>query len=213
MLHRVKTFLVIFLIFSLILAQFIPAIADSKKVRVAFAGIKFEDLPEEIEKRIFDRLQDQLGSESSLELIKPAEIQETIGSEKMIAFFDQLDAASFSTLAEELQADYVFAGHLANNSRDSGRILLVGELFRYDRDSNLRHKFEVLKYYDTFGVELFKFRHEFVKTIVPEEQSKSGILPYLLLAGVAAVGIATFALVKIDAGSEGAPGQRPPDTP
>ncbi|MFQ5639116.1 MAG: hypothetical protein ACE5IR_14125 [bacterium] len=209
---KVRTYLACVVIFSVICAQIIPALADSKKVRVAFAGVKFEDLPEDIEKRIFDRLKNQL-SRSSLELINPSDVQAAIGSEKMEAFFDKLDHASFSALAEKLQVDYVFAGHIGNNSRDPERILLVGDLFRYDRVSNLKHRFEILKYYDNIGVELLKFRQEFVRTIEPEEQVKSKFAPYLLLAGIAAVGIATFAFVKVSTKNEGQPGQRPPDTP
>jgi len=211
---KVKTVIVLVLIGALCYAQIVPALAEAKKMRVAFAGIKFRDLPEEVEKRIFDRLLQELESSSAFELVKPEDVYAKVGRDKMTAFFDSLDAAAFASLADELQVDHIFAGELSNNSREPERVLLVGKLYRYDRDIDARHTFEVLKYYDNFGVEVIKFREEFIKTITsPEESSGNKLLPYLVLAGVAALGLATFALVKVDAGGEGGTTPRPPDTP
>ena len=205
----IKTAIVFLLIFSVTFIQIVPSFADSKKVRVAFIGIQFEELPADIQKRILEKVTNLFTEESSLQLAKPTDIQAIFGREKVAEFLKQQDNTSFLNMVEELDVDYIFSGRISNNSRESGRILLVGELYRYDRVSNLRHKYEVLKYYENFGVELVKFKHEFVKTIVPYEGSGRKIVPYLVLAGVILAGTAAFALVKMELIGSGDPGENP----
>jgi hypothetical protein len=210
----IKTTLIFFLIFALNYTQIVPCFADAnqKKVRVAFAGIACEDLPSEVENRILERVQELLEQEPSFQLMKPAEIQKSLGTERLATFFSRPDSAAFNALAADLQVDYVFAGRIANQSREPNRVLLVGELDRFDRAANILNKFEVLKYYDNFGVELVKFKEEFVKSIVPTEGGRSKILPWLVLGGVTVAGIVALALRHGKAGAAGE-GQSDPVQP
>lgn len=208
----VKSAIISVLIFSVVFTLIVPAFADSKKVKVAFAGITFEELPAEVEKRLLERITNLLKEQSSFLLLQSTDIEKVVGKEWLESFLENQDQSSFAALAEQLQVDYVFGGRISNNNRDGERILITGDLYRFDNSSQLRHKFEILKYYENIGVELLKFGNEFVQTItLAEEPGK--ILPYLVLASVAVAGIALFALVKIDKGGSGSGNQRPPDVP
>ncbi len=211
----IKTVLIFFLIFALNHAQLAPCFAGekSKKVKVAFAGIKFDGVPNDVRGRVLDRVQELLEQESSFDLIKPAEMEKTLGAEKLARFLAQPDSAAFRALAAELQTDYVFAGRMANQSREANRVLLVGELVRFDRAANILNRFEVLKYYDNFGVELLEFREEFVKTIVPAGSGGSKKLPFIVLGGITVLGIVALVLSSGREGSQGEGGVPPPDTP
>ncbi len=213
----IKTTLVFLLIFALNYAQLAPGFAGekskSKKVKVAFLGIKFDDMPDETRDRVLARVQELLEKESSFHLAQPGELEKQLGKEKLAGFFAQPDSAAFRTLAEELQVDYLFAGRLANQSREANRVLLVGELDRFDRAAGILNKFEVLKYYDNIGVELLKFQEEFVKTILPSNAGSNKALPFIVLGGVTLAGIVALVLSSSKSGSEGdgrGPGGDPP---
>lgn len=209
-----KTALVLLIIFAFNYAQIAPCFAGDKqeKVRVAFAGIKFDEMPAEVRGRVLERVQELLEQESSFQLMKLPEVEKTLGAERLARFFAQPDSAAFRALAAELQADYVFAGRIANQSREANRVLLVGELDRFDYAANILNKFEVLKYYDSFGVELVKFREEFVRTIVPTNTGGKS-LPFIVLGGITVVGIVALVLSSGKQGSQGEGGLPSPDRP
>ena len=213
----VKTIVISVVILALNYAQIVPSFAGEKsksnKIKVAFAGIQFDDMPADVRDRILQRVQEMLENESAFELAKPEEVEKKLGAEKLSQFFSQPDSAAFRTLAAELQTDYLFAGRIANQSRETNRVLLVGELVRYDRATNILNKFEVLKYYDNFGVELLKFQEEFVKTIVPLSQGSSKTLPFIVLGGITLAGIVALVLSASRQGAEGEGGGGSTDRP
>ncbi len=209
-----KKILVFSIIFALNYAQLAPGFASEKtnKVKVAFAGVKCDGMPDDVRANVRARVQELLEQESTFDLLKSDEVEKKLGAEKLGAFLAQPDSAAFRALATDLQVDYLFAGSMTNQSRDN-RVLLVGALARYDRDANILNKFEVLKYHDNFGVELLKFREEFVKTIVPAGAGKSKSLPFIVLGSITVVGIVALVLSSGREGSQGSGGAPPPDSP
>jgi hypothetical protein len=211
----VHTAIASLLIFSISYSQVVPAFGanDRKKVQVAFVGIRFEDVPADVQKRVLERVTNVLSSESALRVVSPREAQKKLGAEKIAAVLDKPDSNSFQNLAEELQVDYIFAGDLANRSRDPNRVLLVGELNRFDRATGILNKFELVKYYDNLGVEMVKFREQYVKTIVPTISAKKTVWPWVILASVGVAGLIAMTLTTSKSGSEGEPPTGVPETP
>ncbi len=210
----IKTTLIFLLIFALNYAQVVPCLAgaNSKKVSAAFLGIKFDDMTADLQKRLLERLTEIIESNPGVQLIKPDDVAKTIAAEKIAPILAQPDTASMRSLVEQLQANYIIAGRLANRSDDPKRVLLVGELNRFDRATNMLHRFEVLKYYDNFGVELVKFKQEYVETMAPAQSSGKLSWVWLVLGGVTLLGIGAMALSSIKAGAEGEDAP-PPDRP
>ena len=197
------------LICSFLLYALTPALAASKKLPVALIAIQFDNISDEVRERIDDRLSNLLISESTMDVSKQTDIDNMITSElpNNGGMGDSLD--KLARLADKLKVEHIYGGHLSNNSTDEDRVLLVGEFWRFDRATGLRHTFEVLKYYEDFGLELLRFRNEFVRTVVAERNTGPRILPLLVLAGVAVAGIATFAIVSSEGGTAGGGGQAP----
>lgn len=185
---------------------------SSQKVKVAFLGIKFENMPDEFKKRLVERMKNLLDEEPSFEVINLNETKKILGEKKIADLLEQPNNGSYHNIAELLEVDYVFAGNIANHSRDDARVLLVGELTRYDRSTNLHHRFELLKYYDNVGVEFVKFNKEFIESVRPAEFKKKTLWPWLVVAGVAVAGLISWSLVSSKSGSEGGVDQ-PPDVP
>ena len=210
-----KKTLAVLLIFAVGHAQVVPTFAGAKsdKPRVAFVGISFQGVPEEIQAKIQGRLLETIQSGSTLEVMTPDNLQKKLGTGKIAEFFSTADSSAFRKLADELETDYVFAGRLEGQVRESDRLLLVGEFNRYDRASHLLHRFEVLKYYDNLGVELVKFKEEYAVTIAPQTGSQSKLAPWLVLGGVTVVGIVAMLLTFGRAGAEGDGGSGGGDRP
>ena len=204
-----KKTMTVSLICSLLLYAFAPVLAGSKKLSVALMAIRFENVPDEVREGIDDRLSSLFTSESAMDVTKQPGIDNMIASELLNNGGMGGSLEALAGLAEKLEVEYIYGGHISNNNTDSKRVLLVGELWRYDRATGLRHTFEILKYYENFGVELLRFRNEFVRTVVAERNTGPKILPFLVLAGVAVAGIATFAIVSTGGGISGGGGQAP----
>lgn len=209
---RLKFALVVIVILAFNFAQLAPSFADAKKnkVPVAFVGLKFADLDSDTQQRVYERIYETMKNESALQLLEPEEVRQRLGAERIAAFFAQPDSAAFRALAEELHVRFIIAGSLANQSRDPKRTLLVGELQRFDAATNLLHRFEVLKYYENFGVEVLKFKEEYVKTMLPNSEGGSS-WGWLVLAGIAVAGVIalTASFVKAGGSSEGDGGGDP----
>jgi hypothetical protein len=153
----------------------------------------------DLQKRLLERLTEIIESNPGVQLIKPDEVAKTIGAEKIAPMLTQPDTASLRGLAEQLQAN-------------PQRVLLVGELNRFDRATNMLHRFEVLKYYDNFGVEMVKFKQEYVETMGAVKSSGKLSWVWLVIGGVTLLGIGAMALSSIKAGAEGE-GAPPTDQP
>lgn len=207
----------ILIIFAFIHSTVLPGYSkyvriSSKKVKVAFLGIKFENISEEFKKRLLERMSNLLNAEPSFYIMDSKKVKEIVGEKKVAALLNQASPDSYQDIANQLEVDHIFAGNIANQSRDDSRVLLVGELTRYDRSSNLHHRFELLKYYENVGVEFVKFNKEYIETIRLVEFQKKTLWPWLIIAGVAVAGLISWSLVSSSSSSEGGISQ-PPDVP
>ncbi len=200
-----KTALVLFLACSVGLTQVASGFSGKRqsRLRVAFIGILFRDMPVDVQKRILRQMTEMLEEEPSLRVVKPAAVEKAVGKARVTQTLANPDSASFASLAEELGVDYVFAGDLANQARDSNRILLVGNLYRFDRAPGLFNRYEVLKYYDRFEVELLRFQQQYVKTLAAFTRKHTW--PWLVLAGVGVAGLVALTLVSTKRSGEGKP--------
>jgi hypothetical protein len=205
----------IVLIVSLSFWQIFPAYASAngKSIRVAFIGIKFEEIAPDIQEKILQSVTEILMQETSFQVLKPAAVRQAIGFHGIDEFLDRQDKTALQTLAEQLDAQYIFAGHLINNSRDPNRILLDGELIRFHSPTQGVLSFRILTYYEDLGVELVKFYQTHVNplTLAPEAKTKKlKIWPLVVIGGLAVAGILSYNTLG-QAGSRDREGPEPPE--
>ncbi|MFQ5823357.1 MAG: hypothetical protein ACE5JB_04810 [bacterium] len=190
----IKTALVFLLIFSIMSIQIVPSLASANKnkLQVAFVGLKFENLPQDIQDKLTSRMNAILETQKSISLTKPEGARITFGRKTIAELIENQDAESFLEFAEQYQFDYVFSGFLATQSHDDNRILLVGELNRYDLANSHINRYKINKDYEKIGSELNQFKQQYVKSMVKLEDSGKNPWSILLIGGIIIAGTLTL---------------------
>jgi hypothetical protein len=166
-------------------------------LRVAFVGIKFENLPQDIQHTISWRMAQLLETQDAFLLSKPEDLQIQNGQTRIAELVGNQDAASFFEFARQFQFDYIFSGALANRSSDAYGILLVGNLHRYDLATGQVNSYSLNVEYDQLGNELLKFKQAYID-LLPNAKAGQKIWSKLFIGGII-VGAAV--LVRYLAGS------------
>jgi hypothetical protein len=206
-----KTALVYVIIFSLTLCQLTPSLAASNdKRRAAFAGINFENVPPDIQEILRWRILGILETQSAFLLAKPNAVELQYGQAKTAAFLQQQNLEAFAELARGLQADHVYSGALANRSADNSRILLVGQLHRYDRHSGQVKTFEINHDYEQFGNALIAFKERYVDHLPAAQGSKAKVWSRIFAGGAILAGVVAITLLIGGAGGGEGEENRPP---
>ncbi len=204
------------LIVALLSLQTVPCLAEAKdrtpKTRAAFLGIYFENTPAYVQQWLTRRIDSMLAGETSIAYLPPDQVREKVSAEEIQQALQHPEKEAMLQLAERLQVDYLFAGNLANQSRNQDRVLLVGELYRLDRQAGLFNRFEVTRYREKMGEDLEKFQKEYVQTIATQVQKKT-LWPWLVVAGVALAGVIAMSLTSSRFNAEGQPKDTRPDKP
>lgn len=201
-----KTALVFVLIFATTLSQIAPSLAgaDENKWRVAFVGVKFENLPPDIQELLIWRITGILEKHASFVLTKPDELQIAYGRKNSADLLDKQDPASFGALAKALQFDYVFSGILANQSTDKNQILLVGQLNRYDFKTGKINTFKISHDHEQFGNALIAFKEQYLDTLPAAKDSGSSIWSRVIVGGIILAGVVavSFLIRTVRGGGE-----------
>lgn len=180
-------------------------------VRVAFLGVRFEDVKADVQAKLQTDLLWLMTAEKSLQVLSPEDVRDRIGEREVSALLQNLSKDSVLALSEKLEVDFIYAGELANQSRDQRRILLVGKFQRYDRSTRAVYEYEILKYYEDFSQELQMIKQQFVNTILPPPSSSffAQNWPVLILGGIVLVGILAILLGPGKTTVEGNPPPEP----
>lgn len=207
----------VLLCLSILAIQTLPCYAEARdlppKPRVAFIGMYFENVPENVRDSVIERLQRLLSTQEGLAFVPPEEVKNNITDTLLERAIRYADQEAFLEIASKLDLDYVYGGNLANQSRTPSRVLLVGELYRADRKLGILNRFEMATYLEHLGEDLATFQKEYVKTAVPAAPPKKTLWPWLVVAGVAIAGIIAMTLTSSRFGAEGQPGQTEPIKP
>ena len=207
---RLKPVMVLLLIFTTTLYSVFPVQAkdEPKEIRVAFLGLKLENLPKEIREVVLWRMNAILETESSILLTKPEAVQLQFGQELIADLVELQQPESFLAFAGKNAFDFVFSGVLTNDSRDENEIFLSGELHRYDVASQHTNRYLINNSMAEFGNELVAFKDKYVRTISKGTHSSVNPLT-ILLAG----GITIAAIFLMRAGFRGGGRDEPEVTP
>ena len=91
-----------------------------------------------------------------------------------------------SRLSEEANLDYIFVTSLSNISEDQNRVMLEGNVFRYNRKSDDVYRYEILSYAEDLDLHIQAMKRELVETI-PHSVHGLGRNRIYVLVGVAIV--------------------------
>jgi hypothetical protein len=207
----IKTALVFLLILTTTLYQVLPSLASAQKdkLRVAFLGIKFVNVPQETQDSLLWRITAMLESEKSFVLTKPDAFRITYGREKLAELVEKQDPQSFLEFARQFQFDHVFSGFLTNDSSDENRPFLVGELNRYDLRTGHVNTYKIRQDYDKIGDDLVRFREQYVKALSIAKNPQRNPWSIVLVAGIVVAAVIAFSSLG-GGGGQGESGETPP---
>ena len=96
---------------------------------------------------------------------------------------------------------------LKNRSDEPGRVMLVGDVARFDCSNGQLYRVEVLKYVENVGVELARIRLNLVDTIMEDTKASANTILWVF-ATIAFLGALMLLLLKTEVklGGEGTGG-------
>ena len=181
--------LAIFLSANLLLVQVSLAVPQTKSgtINVGYVGEKLDDIPDSYKKLV--RLK-MLGliNQNYYEFHNPTDLTaihsnaiSTILSHNENSFNGDL-----ARLSEDANLDYIFVTSLSNISEDQNRVMLEGNVFRYNRKSDDVYRYEILSYAEDLDLHIQAMKRELVETI-PHSVHGLGRNRIYVLVGVAIV--------------------------
>lgn len=183
---------------SLMVVGLSAADKETKKPVVAFAGVNFEDVPQVHQNGLLLRFHALFAEHPGIVYKGPNPVIEAAGKAVVDSVLETGEKGVMARLAQKTGADYVFYAQLRNRSEDADRIMLVGDVVRYDVKPDQIYRTEVLKYLEDIGVEMVKVRLNLVETIAPEDPAASIRSAAVAIGSIMAIGLLMLFIIKTD---------------
>ena len=160
------------IIATLLIASFVPQSIDgaerAKKPVVAFIGTKFTNVPEVHHDRINIRFHRLFSEQMGIVYKGPNPVKEAVGQAAADSAIGTSDKDLLARVARKAGADHLFFAVLDNQSQHEGRVMLVGDVVRYDLDTNQFYRMEVLKYLEDFAIEIARVKQHLLETVAQD---------------------------------------------
>ncbi|MDP6339162.1 MAG: hypothetical protein QF842_02405 [Candidatus Marinimicrobia bacterium] len=181
--------LAIFLSANLLLVQVSAAVPQTKsgKINVGYVGEKLEGIPDGYKKLVRQKMLG-LVNQNYYEFHNPVDLSDKHGEAVSAVLAHNKDSfnVDLATLSEAAALDYIFFTSLSNISDDDRRVMLKGEVVRYNRETNDVFRHEVLTYAEDLDLHIRAMKTELVETI-PHSVHGLSRNRVIVLIGVATV--------------------------
>ena len=156
-------------------------------VHVAYVGESMANIPESYEKLVHQKMLG-LVNQNYYEFFNPIDLSTSHSNEITKVFSSTKDslANDLSKLAKTTKLDYIFITTLDNISEDPKRVMLKGEVLRYDSKANQLNRHEILSYAEDIDLHIKEIKIKMIDTI-PHSIHSIGRNRTYLLAGIAIV--------------------------
>ena len=193
----------IILINTILLAQAKIVGSSGKPIKVAYAGIKIENMESWAEAELQNKFKSIFSGLNSSQIILSEEVNKIAKAQVDSLFLDMIDIKSFQSLAEKTGAQYVFVGKFKNVSPDESRIMVQGDFYRYNAALKSSFRYEVLKYYERMNDETEVIKKQLVDSI-PNAAKPASARQLLIVFGVILLaGFLFMSLTGTDVWAEG----------
>ena len=145
-----------------------PLLYGAEKKRkpvIAFVGTRFDNTSEVYHNRINLKFHNLFSEYQGIVYKAPNPIIDALGSSTADSVIGTSDKAMLKRAATQVGADHIFFVTLDNQSQHADRIMLVGNVVRYDLETDQVYRMEVLKYIDDFGIEIARVNQTLLSTI------------------------------------------------
>jgi len=205
-----KHVFIFFLCLCLFGIQALPGYAaylSQDAVRVAYLGVHFVDVDPDQQENLDSRISVLVDTEPRLYSIPRQQIEQQVDEELLNDIRRELRKEDLQKAAQQLEADYIFAGTLENQSKTRDVVALTGRVVRYDMATDNLYTLRIQSFFDDFNSELVRINDQLVRTIVPEKKDGffKRFLPGILIVAATAIAISVL-LGGTDGQSSGSDG-------
>lgn len=188
---------IFFLCLCLFGIQVLPGYAaflSQDAVRVAYLGVHFTDVDPDQQQNIDSRISVLVDAEPSLYSIPRQQIEQQVDGGLLNDIRRQLRKEDLQKAAQQLGADYIFAGNIENQSKNQELAALTGRIVRYDVATDNLYTLRIQSFFDDFNRELVRINDQLVRTIVPEKKDGffKRFLPGILIVAATAIAISVL---------------------
>ena len=163
----------------------------SLKIHVGYIGEKLENIPDGYQKLVRQKMLGLI-NQNYYEFHNPTDLSKSHSN--TIATVLLHNANSFkddlAELSKSADLDYIFVTSLSNISEDENRVMLKGEVERYNRKSNDIYRYEVLSYAENLDLHIRAMKTEMIETIPHSIHGVSRNRTYIVLGIVVVVAFA-----------------------
>ena len=179
----------IFLSINLIIAQVSGGKSQeaSKLVHVGYVGELVENISENYQ-NLFHQKMLSLVNQNFYEFYSPEDLSKSHLKHLDKILLNKEDSLSndLSNLAKAANLDYIFVTVLNNISEDPKRVMLKGEVLRYQANNNELYRYEMLSYAEDINLHIQAIKKEMIDTI-PHSVHTIGRKRTYILAGIAII--------------------------
>ena len=154
----------------------------SLKIHVGYIGEKLENVPDGYQKLVRQKMLGLI-NQNYYEFHNPTDLSKSHSN--TIAAVLLHNANSFkddlAELSKSADLDYIFVTSLSNISEDENRVMLKGEVERYNRKSNDIYRFEILSYAEDLDLHIRAMKTEMIETIPHSIHGVSRNRTYIVL--------------------------------
>jgi hypothetical protein len=183
----------VFLSINILIVPLAAATPQNKslKIHVGYVGEKLENVPDGYQKLVRQKMLGLI-NQNYYEFHNPTDLSKSYSN--AIATVLLHNANSFkddlAELSKSADLDYIFVTSLSNISEDENRVMLKGEVERYNRKSNNIYRYEVLSYAEDLDLHIRVMKTEMIETIPHSIHGISRNRKYILLGIVVVVAFA-----------------------
>ena len=179
----------IFLSINLIIAQVSGGKSQeaSKLVHVGYVGESVENISENYQNLVHQKML-SLVNQNFYEFYSPEDLSKSHLKHLDKILLNKEDSLSndLSNLAKAANLDYIFVTVLNNISDDPKRVMLKGEVLRYQANNNELYRYEMLSYAEDINLHIQAIKKEMIDTI-PHSVHTIGRNRTYILAGIAII--------------------------
>ena len=158
----------VFLSINILIVPLAVATPQNKslKIHVGYIGEKLENVPNGYQKLVRQKMLGLI-NQNYYEFHNPTDLSKSYSN--AIATVLVHNANSFkddlAELSKSADLDYIFVTSLSNISEDENRVMLKGEVERYNRKSNDIYRYEILSYAEDLDLHIRAMKTEMIETI------------------------------------------------
>ncbi len=166
--NRKRRNVIAILLIVSILPHSVSSAEKTKKPVVAFVGTKFTNVPEVHHDRINLRFHRLFSEQMGIVYMGPNPVKEVVGKAVADSAIGASNKELLARMARKSGADHLFFAVLDNQSQHEGRVMLVGDVVRYDLETNQFYRMEVLKYLEDFAIEIARVKQHLLENIAQD---------------------------------------------